>query len=319
MNCLSLLLVGLTPTLWFVNGEATLSPDQCRPFQSIYRDGKDLCERIFGDAFKYVPVASPEYNQSYTMWFFTDANPNDDTTKYRISLGKHDVNYQKTDVCYLQSANVTSHKPKPFAEGETFTECYPFRKNACCYEKTVEDADTINKLYGDEYRWDRCGPMRPECARFFVQESCFYECDPNAGLFRKYTPKNVSDDPTLIGSEWELYKLPLKGDYCDAWFQACRFESFCGNGDFFECSKIYSAPPPPSSTLSAGAIAGIVIGSICLVASVFCIAILIRNERRGRPMFQKINADDSQPLTKDAVQADSAGPQHANSGDIVTI
>lgn len=28
--------------------------------------------------------------------------------------------------------------------------------------------------------------MTPECERFFVQEACFYECDPNAGFYRKF-------------------------------------------------------------------------------------------------------------------------------------
>lgn len=39
--------------------------------------------------------------------------------------------------------------------------------------------------YGDEYRWDRCGPLSQACERFFVQEACFYECEPSAGLYRK--------------------------------------------------------------------------------------------------------------------------------------
>jgi folate receptor len=266
---------------------------QCRPMESIFHDGKDLCERLLGHAFKYVPRSNQDYNLSYTMWFFDGSNPNDATTQRRIQAGKHARNYQNTDVCHLRSEGTTEHRPRPVAANATFTECHPFRKNACCQESRVENSDIINRLYGEEYRWDRCGKISQECERFFVQEACMYECDPNAGLFRKNTPEEIANNSTLIGTEWELEAMPIQGDYCDAWFVACRYESFCGDGDFFSCAKLPSGPNPP---LSGGAIAGIVFGGVFLLGTLCILAVLIHNERHGTPLIQKITAEDTQYL-----------------------
>jgi len=293
--------------MWFVLAQSMvlatpppttmLDPNlKCRAFQDIYSSGKDLCERIFGDAFLYIPRANTtEYNMAYTMWWFDSVNPNDAVTRARQQQSLFLPGYNTTDTCWLQTDGVTNHKNAPFAEGLTFTECLPYRQNACCKETTVENASTINALYGAEYRWDRCGKLSEECERFFVQESCLYECDPNAGLYRKYSPLDVLKDPSLAPNAWELFKMPIKGDYCDAWFDACRAQLFCGDGDFFSCARI-PPPPLPVYNLSPGAIAGIVIGSVVLFITCVFLIVLIRNERRGTPVFQKIDAEDSQPL-----------------------
>merc|ERR1719456_1691905 len=116
------------------------------------------------------------------MWFFDSENPNDATSK---SLGKLEPSGH--DTCHLQYF----HKDEPGPEPEAFTECHPWKENACCVHDTVETHEKLKTGYGKEYHWDRCGPLTPECERFFVQEACFYECDPNAGLFRKWGPNGV--------------------------------------------------------------------------------------------------------------------------------
>src|SRR5262245_21436359 len=83
------------------DGGEPLDPDQCRPMQQIYKNGKQLCETIFGSAFRYVPVGAPDYDLAYTMWYFSSSNPNDATTQARIAQGLHpDPDYQSTDVCW---------------------------------------------------------------------------------------------------------------------------------------------------------------------------------------------------------------------------
>ena len=47
------------------------------------------------------------------------------------------------------------------------------------------------KAYGAGYEWDRCGKLSQACERFFVQEACLYECDPNIGNYRKCTDAQV--------------------------------------------------------------------------------------------------------------------------------
>jgi len=270
----------------------------CRTIEQIFPNGEALCNKIFGTSFKYIPKSNDSaYQNAYTMWFFETENPNDKITAKRFQELLHDPNYMDINKCYLRAEGTTGHVEHPQKMNTTFTECVPFRNNACCEEKTVENKDTINNAYGTEYRWDRCGKLSQQCERFFVQEACFYECDRNVGLFRKYTPQDIINDPSLEGEEWVVENMPIQGDYCDAWYDACRFDSMCGDGDFFSCARI---PPvePVTTVLSPGAIAGVVIGCIVLVAALCFLIVLIRNERKGTPVFQKMHPDDSRPLDK---------------------
>ena len=43
----------------------------------------------------------------------------------------------------------------------------------------------MNNNYGDAYHADRCGPLSDACKAYFIHETCLYECDANAGLYRK--------------------------------------------------------------------------------------------------------------------------------------
>jgi len=47
------------------------------------------------------------------------------------------------------------------------------------------------EAYGAGYEWDRCGKLSQACERFFVQEACLYECDPNIGNYRKCSDAQV--------------------------------------------------------------------------------------------------------------------------------
>jgi folate receptor len=331
-------------TIQFATAQET-SPGECKRFQDIFVDGKDLCERMYGDAFEYIPTSKPfEHDLAYTMWFFSDRNPNDATTVKRILASKHDLAYTDTSVCHLKSLGVANHKDVPSAENEsTLTECHPFQANACCNELSIKSGQRLNKAHRDGYIWDRCGPMSRECNAFFVQESCFYECDPNAGIFRKYPPTLHNSAEVL--NEWELYKLPIKGDYCDAWFNACRRDMFCGSGNIFECERMYVQDPgdqeiPPtqgknsglnetSSTasvverLSGGAIFGILLPSLLFILTLTFSCYLIRRERQGIPVFTRgFSPDDTRPIEPRSSSLQSLNPQqqpHQNSNQSAPI
>lgn len=189
---------------WLARGQSTLG---CRTFEKIYTDGKGLCESMWGDAFRYVSPSDPSYDLAYTMWFSGNTNPNDAVTARRIAAGKHDPGYSATDVCHLDYF----HLDVPQSASD-FTECRPWESNACCKQETVKDSNTLKESYGPQYHWDRCGPMSQECERFFVQELCFYECDVNAGLFRKHAPTGPTNVPGF--NAWELEAMPIRGDYC---------------------------------------------------------------------------------------------------------
>eukprot|EP00954_Amorphochlora_amoebiformis_P021314 1345599-Amorphochlora_amoeboformis.AAC.1 len=94
-------------------------------------------------------VVSDNYTASYTMWHFEDQNPNEAVSQTLHPTGN-------TSVCNLQYF----HKTLPTPEGPDFTECHPWKNEACCTIQTA-DATNLNTAYGPTYRWDRCGALSP--------------------------------------------------------------------------------------------------------------------------------------------------------------
>lgn len=204
----------------------------CTPFKDIYKDGKDLCERMWGESFIY----STDEAKAFTMWWFGAANPNKNVVEI--------LQLTVPDTCQVQYF----HKSKPSPEADNFTECLPWKQEACCHTSVVANVTTMKKSYGAGFEWDRCGPMSSACERFFVQESCMYECEVTAGLYRKCSDDQItaagnnSNDPCYQNT-WELKGMPIKASYCDAWYDSCRNDYFCNGGDqpgnFFSCEAFY--------------------------------------------------------------------------------
>ena len=283
--------------------------DGCKPFKEIYTGGEDLIERMWGKAFKY----ELDEARAYTMWWFEGgtsgaadphSNPNDLITR---TLGKTVPNQ-----CHLDYF----HKDAPTAEGANFTECHPWHASSCCHEATVVTPTKLNEGYGAGYEWDRCGPMSQACERFFVQEACFYECEVNAGLYRRFTDeqhfacsaKGVADGATVTlpsgasytctksafgGNEenkWELYRMPIKASFADAWYRACSNDLFCGSGNFFACAGNYHEQLKADVEAAKRAIPvyGIVLLIVTGVLALLCcvsVTYIIRKEKKGEPLF----------------------------------
>jgi len=230
------------------------NPPPCRKFSEIYADGKELCENMWDDAFAY----EEDEDKGFTMWFHGD-NPNTETADSLDSLAHISATHRND--CHLEYY----HHDTP-TTGNNFAECAPWNDKACCASETVRSANALREGYGAEYHWDRCGPLSPACERFFVEEACFYECEPAAGHFRKH-PKDLAAaaldghrdaayraecDPDAEGynaeeecynAGWQMYKMPIKASYCDAWHHACADDSFCGSdgGSYFSCAAQYQA------------------------------------------------------------------------------
>jgi len=276
---------------------ASATPE-CKRFDEIYPSGKELCENMWDGAFVY----ETDESNAYTMWFYDSVNPNNEVSK---GLGKLNSSH---DTCHLDYY----HKDAPGPEPDTFTECHPWKNEACCSHGTVETADKLKHGYDAEYRWDRCGDLTPECERFFVQEACFYECDPNAGLFRKYHP-SIYDESNPDHNEWQMHGMPIKASYCDAWFTACRKDKFCASdgGSYFSCAAEYKrvdeaaelraqlklaedkaeraeAKAEEAGGMKSSVIIGFVIAGIVVFGLLLFGSCLILKERAGKPMFGKL-------------------------------
>jgi len=271
---------------------------QCKRFDQIYKNGKELCENMWDGSFVY----ETDESKSYTMWFFDKVNPNDATARTlgKLGAGPHDT-------CHLDNF----HKDAPGPEPDNFTACFPYKNDACCEEKKVSSRDVMNEGYGKEWHWDRCGPMSLECDQFFVQEQCFYECDPNLGLYRKF---HSSALPLRPGTElhnasnenhnvWQIHAMPIKASYCDAWWQACRKDKFYADdgGSYFSAGAVWEKFDEVAELQAElekakkaqeeddemdvgiiGAFAGAGVVICGLLAFACC---LVKREKSGKPMF----------------------------------
>jgi len=240
---------------------------------------------MWNEAFVY----DTNESNAYTMWFFDGSNPNDAISQGRGLLAQN----AQPDDCQLQYF----HKQAPGPEGDGFTECHPWKDHACCNSPTVESYQHLKEGYGAEYHWDRCGPLSQECERFFVQEACFYECEPNAGYFKKYADGGPDGD-----NHWQMWKMPIKASYCDAWWTACADDLFCGAGDYFACAREYvvqasQAVNTGSSDdgISGGVIAVIVAGGVLLLVACGMLGFFIVRERAGRPIFAPLMEKQASP------------------------
>lgn len=289
---------------------ATLASEpECKRFDQIYATGKELCENMWDGAFVY----ETDESSAYTMWFFDAVNPNNQISK---DLGKLTGTH---DTCHLSYF----HKDAPGPEPDGFTECHPWKDEACCTHGTVETANKLKEGYGAEYHWDRCGDLTPECERFFVQEACFYECDPNAGLFRKFHP-DIFDADNEDHNEWEMHGMPIKASYCDAWFEACRTDLFCasGGGSYFSCAAEYERVDEAARIanlteqlrlaeeeaeksrleleqggdggMGTGVLIGFVVAAVVILGLIAFGVYLVRKERSGKPVFGKLQEAPSQ-------------------------
>ncbi|KAL3922030.1 MAG: hypothetical protein SGILL_002426 [Bacillariaceae sp.] len=268
------------------DGVVAAYEDTCTQFKDIYADGTELCEKMWADSFEVVD----DDDKAYTMWFFDqENNPNDVVTN---NLFVTDDSGAVPEQCHLQYF----HKDTPGPEGDDMTECHPWKNNACCDSTTVQSADALNNAYGEGYRWDRCGPMSQACERFFVMEACLYECEPSAGLFRKWDASLPEHTANEDYNEWQLSKMPIRKSFCDAWYTACANDYFCGNGDYFECAAYFyenQAAEEEAAALEAGStnddnqglIIGLSVAGAIAVVAVILAGFLIKREKQGKPVF----------------------------------
>jgi folate receptor len=263
----------------------------CKPLEEAYPTPQDLAG-FWHTAFRYVAKTDPEYEFAYSMTFFGD-NPNSDVTEKRLADPTFSMNITDETECHLGEYAYNNHHEKPQPQGSEYNECFPWHESSCCKAEQVNDK-FFKTAYGQEWAWDNCGKLSPECERFFVQESCFYECDIAAGLFRKYHPENGncnSSHPNCHDDTWIIENVPIKGDFFDAMHRACAGQPICSLG-YFECSEEYVAPTqsptnPPQvvEKLSPGSIVGIVALSLLLLAGVIFMCHVVKRERQGSPVF----------------------------------
>lgn len=103
-------------------------------------------------------------------------------------------------------------------------------------------------LYGEEWRWDRCGALSEKCQQFFVDEACLYECDVHAGKWR--AQEDCSAEDAGDSAPWAISAMPIRASYFDAWYEACKDDLFCGV-DYFDMPTCEPADCMPMGEIYA--------------------------------------------------------------------
>mmetsp|Transcript_1268 Transcript_1268/g.2019 ORF Transcript_1268/g.2019 Transcript_1268/m.2019 type:complete len:296 (-) Transcript_1268:341-1228(-) len=258
----------------------------CLQASAIYEDGVDMFESLWDSAFKCIPRDSPDYQFAYHLVFSdAKANPNDEVTARRVAAGLHHELYKNSDVCHISYF----HKQKPGPE--PLTACVQYRENACCEPKYVADKKTIKEAYGPTYHWDRCGSISDSCERYFVEEACLYECDVNLGLFRKFPP-HTFEETNPDHNEWQIHNMPIRIEYCENMFEACKSEPMCAedHGSMFSCALVYLEEEEKEVSPILAIIFGILAGVLCCSMCLF-----VRRERQGNPLFPPIEPEVTKP------------------------
>eukprot|EP01025_Chloroclados_australasicus_P053033 TRINITY_DN6203_c0_g1_i3.p2 TRINITY_DN6203_c0_g1~~TRINITY_DN6203_c0_g1_i3.p2 ORF type:complete len:506 (-),score=51.34 TRINITY_DN6203_c0_g1_i3:426-1889(-) len=215
------------------NGEGT-----CQTLSEVYADGKELCEVMFDGAFIYYE----DEENAYTMSFEEgEPNPNNDIhpqVPFPPQCPGREFEFELPEAC--EGLNVTTEIVPHTCEvcvirndhtldvakpvSGDLQGCQKYAQYSCCSEEIAGIiSDPYNAIYGEEWSWSRCYDDKtviPEkCARWFVDEECFYECDVNAGKYRLHEECEVNG--------WQISAVPLGASECDQWYEDCKDVALC--------------------------------------------------------------------------------------------
>ncbi|UYV64180.1 FOLR1 [Cordylochernes scorpioides] len=114
-----------------------------------------------------------------------------------------------------------NHKSKPGPEDVLFNQCSPWREKSCCTPQTTKDLH-LTKMYNMNY--NHCpkpdgSDLSAKCFRHFIQDHCFYECEPNIGPWVNKTDRKMAEE--------RFTNVPLCQSDCQSWFEACKDDYTC--------------------------------------------------------------------------------------------
>lgn len=232
----------------------------CRRFKDVYKNGREVCEEMWGSAFIYEEREELAFtmqfegknpnNEIHTSVTFPDPCPDHDVATIEDGCAGSELHVSgsiephECEVCHLRNEHsLDVSKPKSQSLGK----CSKYDANACCSSETGARIDD-HTLYGADYAWDRCyenkniGKFPDKCWRWFVEEYCFYECDVSVGKYRKH----ARCDADKGGNRWQISKLPLKASECDQWYDDCKDTLFCTCLNEGECNPSGRRTTPKS-------------------------------------------------------------------------
>lgn len=188
----------------------------CKTFAEIFHNPIGLCDILWGNAFYY---SEDEDNCVVWDWPLTQSNPNKDV-KDEESHGDHCVHdphenkFNTTWVAIEPGCLANREKSDPTPESDLGV-CKKYNDLACC----TSDVDEFVTSGKNRFNYEQgCGELSTECAKYFEYFACFEECDPYL----------VNWYDAIFLFPHRPVGVPLCADFCNNWFEACRFELTCG-------------------------------------------------------------------------------------------
>lgn len=110
------------------------------------------------------------------------------------------------------------HKEKPTPEDKTYVACHAYMNRSCCTADFTRQflQSPITKV--DDTYWNLCGNLSQKCESFMTDIECFYRCSPLSINW---------ENPNYPSS---FLRVPVCGEFCDAWFEACKDDMTCAEG-----------------------------------------------------------------------------------------
>lgn len=186
---------------------------RCNTFADTFADAKELCEQMWDGAFIY----EPEEDTAYTMsWEPGTPNPNNQVNLHvafpdpcpgqdfpdadevcgEEALRHPDIIPHACELCTVRNnftgtPELGATKVASTSE-EDLGPCSAWNSFSCCTPEAAEEVIS-GALYGSQSNVNRCYDnedltvgVSELCKRWFIAESCLYECDVSVGKYRRY-------------------------------------------------------------------------------------------------------------------------------------
>ena len=161
-----------------------------------------------------------------------------------------------------------------------------------------------------------------------------------AGLYRRFTDaQHAACEGQVVGhynatlnytctddgwggvaeNKWELFRMPIKASFADAWHRACANDLFCGgyDGNFFSCAENYhQAIAEEAVVAEAAALAAqeaaeralppwafvviVVVAVLAFIGLVSILLIFCKEKSTGQPVFTNLEVASATPATAKA-------------------
>ena len=256
--------------------------DECKPFKEIYASGKELCEQMWSDSFVYEQDEDAAYamwffdqvnpNNAIASSLGKEESPDMCMLQYYHKQGDdgsyaapspenkdaHECHPWKDNACcHSATVNSVTAINEAYGEGYHWDRCGPL-SNAC------------EQFFIQEACFYECSPHAGSYRRYddktVAAFAAFQAVEGNPGDPCYTDPFPAADDARYAGTfehdgatyqksvfygdgcygpnRWQMYKMPIKASYCDAFYTACMDDHFCAaagesGGSFFGCAADY--------------------------------------------------------------------------------